>query len=66
MVQCGHRPGSAPGEARGVDTGRKPKIDATTVRKLRYREKLGLADIVRRLSIGRASVYCVLSDSAAR
>ncbi len=33
--------GIAAAKARGVDTGRKPKIDATTVRKLRYRESSG-------------------------
>jgi len=46
--------GIAAAKARGVDKRRKSKIDAMTVRKLRYREKLGPADIARRRGIGRA------------
>ena len=50
----------AAAKARGVYKGRKQKIDSAVVRKLRYEEKLGPADIARRLGIGRASVYRVL------
>jgi DNA invertase Pin-like site-specific DNA recombinase len=57
--------GIAAAKARGVDKGRKSKIDATTVRKLLYREKLGPANIARRLGIGHASVYRVLGKKAA-
>jgi DNA invertase Pin-like site-specific DNA recombinase len=49
--------GIATAKARGVDKGRKPQIDVAIVHKLRYEEKLGPADIARRLGIGRASVY---------
>ena len=52
--------GIAAAKARGVYKGRKPKIDSAVVHKLRYEEKLGPADIARRLGIGRASVYRVL------
>ncbi len=51
--------GIAAANARGVYKG-KPKIDLAVVHKLRYEEKLGPADIARRLGIGRASVYRVL------
>src|SRR5690349_6720076 len=37
----------AEGKACGVYKGRKPKIDAAVVRKLRYGEKLGPAEIAR-------------------
>ena len=57
--------GIAAAKLRGVYKGRKPKIDATVVRKVRYGEKLGPADIARRLGIGRASVYRVLGKKAA-
>ena len=57
--------GIAAAKARGVYKGRKPKIDAAVVRKLRYGEKLGPAEIARRLGIGRASVYRVLGKKAA-
>ena len=50
---------------RGVYKGRKPKIDSAVVHKLRYEEKLGPADIARRLGIGRASVYRVLGKKGA-
>ena len=46
---------------RGVYKGRKPSIDVAEVRRLRTEEKLGPAAIARRLGIGRASVYRVLS-----
>src|SRR5690349_20210084 len=52
--------GIAAAKARGVYQGRKAKIDAAVVRKLRYGEMLGPAEIARRLGIGRASVYRVL------
>ena len=57
--------GIAAAKARGVDKRRKSKIDAMTVRKLRYREKLGPADIARRRGIGHASVDRVLGKKAA-
>ncbi len=60
--------GIAAAKARGVYKGRKAKIDAAdaaVVRKLRYEEKLGPAEIARRLGIGRASVYRVLGKKAA-
>lgn len=57
--------GIAAANARGVYKGRKQKIDAAVVKKLRYGEKLGPAEIARRLSIGRASVYRVLGKKAA-
>ena len=57
--------GIAAAKARGVYKGRKAKIDAAVVRKLRYREKLGPAEIARRLGIGHASVYRVLGKKAA-
>jgi DNA invertase Pin-like site-specific DNA recombinase len=50
---------------RGAYKGRKPSIDAAEVRRLREQEKLGPADIARRLGIGRASVYRVLGGRAA-
>jgi DNA invertase Pin-like site-specific DNA recombinase len=52
--------GIAAAKARGAYKGRRPKIDAAVVRKLRHREKLAPAEIARRLGIGRASVYRVL------
>lgn len=57
--------GIAAAKARGVYKGRKPKIDYAVVNKLRYEEKLGPADIARRLGIGRASVYRVLGKKGA-
>jgi len=44
--------GIAAAKARGVYKGRKPKIDSAIVHKLRYEEKLGPAEIARRLGIG--------------
>jgi DNA invertase Pin-like site-specific DNA recombinase len=52
--------GISAAKARGVYKGRKPKIDAGEVRRLRHDEKLGPAAIARRLGIGRASVYRLL------
>lgn len=40
--------GIAATKARGVYKGRKPKIDAAVVSKLRYGDKLGPAEIARR------------------
>jgi DNA invertase Pin-like site-specific DNA recombinase len=57
--------GIAAAKARGVYKGRKPRIDAAVVRKLRYHDKLGPADVARRLGIGRASVYRVLGQKGA-
>jgi DNA invertase Pin-like site-specific DNA recombinase len=57
--------GIAAAKARGAYKRRKPKIDPAIVRKLRDEEKLGPADISRRLGIGRASVYRVLGKKEA-
>ena len=53
--------GISAAKARGVYKGRKPSIDAGEVLRLRHAEKLGPAAIARRLGIGRASVYRLLS-----
>ncbi len=55
--------GIAAAKARGVyaGKGRRVTIDAAEVRRLRYEEKLGPAAIAKRLKIGRASVYRLLS-----
>jgi DNA invertase Pin-like site-specific DNA recombinase len=55
--------GIAAAKARGVYAGRKPRIDPAEVRQLRDGEKLGPAEIARRLGIGRASVYRVLGKA---
>ena len=52
--------GIAKAKAAGVYKGRKPSIDARAVRKLRE-EGFGAAAIAKRLKIGRASVYRLLS-----
>ena len=52
--------GIAKAKASGVYKGRKPTIDPTVVRKLRD-EGMGPAAIAKRLKIGRASVYRLLS-----
>jgi DNA invertase Pin-like site-specific DNA recombinase len=52
--------GIAAAKARGVYTGRKPRIDPATVRRLHEEQKLGPAAIAKQLGIGRASVYRVL------
>jgi DNA invertase Pin-like site-specific DNA recombinase len=57
--------GIAAAKARGAYKGRKAKIDAAVVHKLRYADKLRPAEIARRLGIGRASVYRVLGSTAA-
>ena len=57
--------GIAAARARGVDKRRKSIIDAMTVRKLRYGEKLRSAETARRRGIGRASVDRVLGKKAA-
>ena len=44
-------------KAKGVYQGIKPNIDVAEVRRLHDEEKLGDTAIVRRLGIGRASVY---------
>jgi len=57
--------GIAAAKARGMYKGRKAKTDPAVVCKLRYGEKLGPAEIARRLGIGRASVYRLLGRKAA-
>jgi DNA invertase Pin-like site-specific DNA recombinase len=57
--------GIAAAKARGVYTGRKPRIDPAAVRQLREQEKLGPSAIAQRLGIGRASVYRLLNQVAA-
>jgi DNA invertase Pin-like site-specific DNA recombinase len=57
--------GIAAAKARGVYTGRKPRIDPAAVRHLREEEKLGPSAIAQRLGIGRASVYRLLGQVAA-
>lgn len=52
--------GAALAKTRGVYKGRKPSIGAAEVSRLRNDEKLGPAAIVRRLGIGRTSVYRAL------
>jgi DNA invertase Pin-like site-specific DNA recombinase len=47
-------------KVKGVYKGRKPRIDAAEVCRLREEEGLGPAAIARRLGIGRASVYRLL------
>jgi DNA invertase Pin-like site-specific DNA recombinase len=56
--------GIAKAKAAGVYQGRKPSIDAEAVRKLRAEGK-GATEIAKALGVGRASVYRLLSDSAA-
>ncbi|WP_191057837.1 recombinase family protein [Geminicoccus harenae] len=50
-------------KAKGVYKGRKPSIDVAEVRRLKEEEKLGASAIARRLKIGRASVYRVLTTA---
>ena len=57
--------GIAAAKARGVYTGRKPRIDPAAVRQLHEEQKLGPAAIARQLGIGRASVYRVLGKKQA-
>lgn len=52
-------------KAKGVYQGRKPSIDAGEVKRLRE-QGLGPAAIAKQLNIGRASVYRVLGQEAAR
>lgn len=53
--------GIAAAKERGVYRGRKPSVDPAEVQRLRVEEKLGAAEIARRLGIGRASVYRALA-----
>ena len=57
--------GIAAAKARGVYTGRKPRIDPVAVRRLHEEQKLGPAAIAKQLGIGRASVYRVLGKKQA-
>lgn len=54
--------GISAAKARGVYRGRKRSIDRTEVQRLRSVEKLGVAEIARRLGIGRASVYRIFAS----
>jgi len=54
--------GISAAKARGVYRGRKRSIDRTEVQRLRRVEKLGVAEIARRLGIGRASVYRIFAS----
>ena len=56
--------GIAKAKAAGVYKGRKPEIDRAAILKLRA-EGLGATAIAKRLGIGRASVYRILTDAAA-
>ena len=56
--------GIAAARARGAYKGRKARIDAGEVRRLREAEGLGASAIARRLGIGRASVYRLLGREA--
>lgn len=49
--------GIAAAKARGVYTGRKPKIDPGEIRRLCHEEKLSPSAIAKRLGIARSSVY---------
>ncbi len=55
--------GIAKAKARGVYRGRRPSIDAEEVSRLKA-DGLGATAIAKKLGIGRASVYRVLSGSA--
>jgi DNA invertase Pin-like site-specific DNA recombinase len=57
--------GIAAAKARGVYTGRKPRIDPAAVQRLRDKEKLGPSAIAKHLGIGRASVYRLLGKLVA-
>ena len=57
--------GISAAKARSVYKGRKPAIDAVEVLRLCREEDLGPAAIARRLGIGRASVYRLLSKQVA-
>ena len=52
-------------KARGVYLGRKPTIDQAMILHLKEIEKIGATEIVRRLWIGRASVYRALGKADA-
>lgn len=56
--------GIAKAKAAGVYKGRKPEIDRVAILKLKA-EGLGATAIAKRLGIGRASVYRILTDVAA-
>lgn len=51
--------GIAAAKGRGVYKGRKPKLDASEIRRLRS-EGVGPTEIAKQLGIGRASVYRVI------
>lgn len=56
--------GIAKAKAAGVYKGRRPEIDRAAILKLKA-EGLGATAIAKRLGIGRASVYRILTDAAA-
>ncbi|MBP1806955.1 recombinase family protein [Rubellimicrobium aerolatum] len=53
-------------KARGVYTGRKPKIDPEEVRRLHAEERLSPTAIAKHLGIARSSVYRFLTGSGKR
>jgi DNA invertase Pin-like site-specific DNA recombinase len=53
--------GIAKAKAEGVYKGRKPSIDPVKVRQLQA-QGLGACEIAKRLAIGRASVYRVMTE----
>jgi DNA invertase Pin-like site-specific DNA recombinase len=55
------RAGIEAAKTKGIYKGRKRSIDRDAVQRLRQ-EGVGATEIARRLGIGRASVYKVLSD----
>jgi DNA invertase Pin-like site-specific DNA recombinase len=58
--------GIAAAKTRGVYRGRKTSIDRLEVQRLRTEEGLGPTEIARRLGIGRASVYRMMTPASKR
>lgn len=58
--------GIAAAKVRGVYRGRKPSVTPTEVQRLRIEEKLGVAEIARRLGVGRTTVYRALANCGQR
>ena len=57
--------GIAAAKARGVYRGRKPSLDRAMIQRLKETEKIGAAEIARRLKVSRASVYRALGKADA-